>query len=74
MYTLFYSTELQNCQVCPKSYYSFFQRSFSIHMRMGGVRKRVIDYTFNYLPQQKFRDVQSADFVFILVTGQEERR
>lgn len=43
-------------------------------MRMGGVRKRVIDYTFNYLPKQKFRDVQSADFVFILVTGQEERR
>lgn len=43
-------------------------------MRMGGVRKRVIDYTFNYLPQQKFRDVQSADFVFVLVTGQEERR
>lgn len=35
-------------------------------MRMGGVRRRVTDYTFNYLPQQKFRGVQSADFVFIL--------
>lgn len=52
-----------------------FQRFFSIHMKTGGLRKRkVIDCTSNYLHQQKLRDIQSADFVFILVTEQEEER
>lgn len=42
---------------------------------MGAFRKKKgLIVPFNNLHQEKFKDLQSADFVFIPVTEQEERR
>lgn len=57
-----------------KELLSTFQRPFSVHGGWEHFGKEKTDRALNDLHQQKFKNSQSADFLFIPITAQEERR
>lgn len=69
-----FQTSYLECLSLPQELLSTFQRPFSVHGGWEHFGKEKTDRALNDLHQQKFKNSPSADFLFIPITAQEERR